>query len=258
MANRVKVDVKKGEEDLVLYIQRPDRNVFQKAQRASNRIFRESLNSGAMLKSELDPYLRERGIWDDEKEEKLNVLDKAIDDNLLKLKKGGIKKSEGKDIALEIRRQRLERTIMVAQRDQLDDFTVEAQCQNEFFDCLVSECTFNEEGERYFSGLDDYKAQAHEDYVAKVAAALSSLLYGIKENWRAELPENKFLKEYGFINDNLQLVNSDGQLIDTDGKLINEDFEYVNEEGRLVDEKGNVLDDDGLPAVESQPFLDDE
>jgi hypothetical protein len=84
------------------------------------------------------------------------------------------------------------------------------------------------------------------------------MLYGLDQDWEAKLPENKFLKEYEFVDDKLRLVNKEGHYITTDGKRVDENFRYIDEEGNFVDEDGNRIDEDGLPVVESKPFLDDE
>lgn len=57
--------------------------------------------------------------------------------------------------------------------------------------------------------------------------------------------ENKFLRDKGFVNDDLRLINKDGDLIDIDDNLINEDgnlVKIVKGKKVIVDEKGEVLE----------------
>jgi len=92
--------------------------------------------------------------------------------------------------------------------------------------------------------------------------------------------ENKFLKEFKFVNEDLRLVNDDGHLIDIDGRLINEEGRYIayrtkkaeieqdEDELYFVNIQGNevvkVVDEDGderwvtPDLAERKPFLDEE
>ena len=147
--NRMKAESKdKDGNSIILYVKKPDRKVYQKAQAVSNRTFRDALDGGAILRSELDSYMRKRGLWDSEKQETLDKINKEIEDGLLKLKTGGIKLSEARSIAIKIRGDRMRRTFLMAQRNQLDDYSAESQSENERFDFLISECTLNEEGNK--------------------------------------------------------------------------------------------------------------
>ena len=254
MKNRIKVET----EDKTVYVKRPNRLDYQKAQAISSGSFRAALDSGAILRSELDKYAEERGLWDDEKQKRLEELNNSIEEKVLKLKKGGISLSEGKEIAIDISALRLKRTLLMSERNQLDAYTAETIAENDRFDCLVSQCVVDEENNKVFDSLDDYKEKSHEDYASKAAASLSILLYNLDEDWEKELPENQFLLRYGFVNDELQLIDKDGNLVDVNGKRINKNFQYVNDEGKVIDEDGNLVDEDGTLIVESQPFLDDD
>jgi hypothetical protein len=83
-------------------------------------------------------------------------------------------------------------------------------------------------------------------------------MYGLDNNYEKSLPENKFLKKYKFVDDNLRLVNKDGHFVNEDGKLIDENGRFVDENGNFVDRDGNRVDADGEYVVDSKPFLDDE
>ena len=93
------------------------------------------------------------------------------------------------------------------------------------------------------------------------------------------LEENKFLKEFNFIDEELRFVNDDGHLVDADGRLINEEQRFIAyrtdegyknqdpEEVYFVNRDGEevvlVTGDDGeeewvkLSLKERKPFLDD-
>ena len=43
------------------------------------------------------------------------------------------------------------------------------------------------------------------------------MMYAIDKDFEANLPENKFFKEFKFVNDDLSLVNDKGETVDSDG-----------------------------------------
>ena len=77
------------------------------------------------------------------------------------------------------------------------------------------------------------------------ASNLAELLYAVDKDFEEKLPENKFLKDFKFVNDDLSLINKDGDMVDTDGKIINDQGHYLNEGGERIDADGNLLDEDG-------------
>ena len=56
-----------GNDKSVLVV-RPDSKKLAEAQKVYNKIFRDGLESGALLRQRLDGYMREQGILSDEKE----------------------------------------------------------------------------------------------------------------------------------------------------------------------------------------------
>ena len=253
--NRVKIET---EGSKVIYVKRPDRKVTRKAQMVFNRAFRDLLENGAILRSEIDSYMKKRGLWDEEKQKQIEILNEKIEDGLLKLKRGGIKLSEARQIALDIRVWRIERTLILFQRNQLDGFTVEAQAEQEKFDFIVSECTVDESEQRIFKDMDDYNERSSEEYAIRAASALGNMLYDLEENWETKLPENQFLIQHSFMNEKLQLINKEGKLIDYDSNLVDDSMRRINEEGKLIDDNGNLMNEDGSLIIETVPFLDDE
>lgn len=256
-----KIEVKSKDadgKDITVYVVRPSSDDYTNAQIEASKAFKNAIFSGAMLKRKLEEFLVEQGIWNSEKENRLEECDKQVLDGLTKLKKGGIKLSEAKDIAIKVRVARMNRALLLTSRSEYDDFTVEAQAENAKFNYLVSVCVKDEEGNCIFKDLDDYKNRANEPFAELSASKLATLIHGLDDNWESELPENQFLKKYGFVNDDLRLVNKEGKYVTSDGKIIDENFRYVDENGNFVDEDGIPIDKDGLPMVEHSPFLDDE
>lgn len=222
--------------------------------------FKKAVKGGAFLKEELENELRKRGIWDDAKQKELDDLRAKIREKLLVLKKGGIKKSEARKLSIDIRILRGQMVLLMSERNKYDDFTVESQVENKKFSYYVHACTFDEEGKFIFSSVDDYESKVDTKLAMDAASNLARITNGLDPDWQKKLPENKFLLDAGFANDNLELVDKDGHRVTIDGKKIDNDYNYVKEiDGKdvVVDENGVELDEDGLPKVETQPFLDD-
>jgi len=254
-----RVEVKYTEDNVekILFVKKPEWSDESKAKAYGAKAFKEALDNGAILKDELEKILISRGIWNEAKQKQLQDLSKTITDGLVALKKGGIKKSKARDIAIEIRVARATQVILMTERNKYEDLTVENQVTNAQFDALVALCTFDEEGNKIFSSIEDYRDKAGTPAALAAANELSRIRYGLDPKWQENLPENKFLKEHKFVNDNLELVDDKGRKVTKDFKTIDDDFDYVNDNNEKIDENGNKLDSDGLPVVESQPFLED-
>ena len=82
---------------------KPNSSKIKKAQLVYNKAFRAALESGALLLQKLDSYMREQEIWDDSKEEEYNNLVERINDAEKTLAKGGIKLSEAREHAIQMR-----------------------------------------------------------------------------------------------------------------------------------------------------------
>ena len=108
------------------------------ATKVYNRAFRDALESGALLRNKLEDYMRNQNLWNDEKQDKLEGLQKEILDGEKKLSKGGIRLSAAKDIAMEMSERRTEIRIMLMEKNSLDGSTAEGQADNARFDYLVS------------------------------------------------------------------------------------------------------------------------
>jgi hypothetical protein len=257
--NRFKVEGKDRDgKDLVLYVVRPNVDQNYNAQIEASKAFQKAICNGLLVKAVLEEKLRSQGIWDDNKQEKLEELTNQIKDNLTKLKAGGCKASEGRKLAIDVRIARMKITELMSERNTSEQYTAEAMADNAKFDYLASVCIVNEEGKPYFKDVDDYKENGDFPTIFEAASKVASMIYGLDDNWEAELPENRFLKRFHFVNEDLRLINKDGEFVTIDEKKVDENFRYVNKDGKFTDTDGNIVDEDGLPVVEFQPFLDDD
>lgn len=247
---------------------------YRDSQVAYNKAFRQALDSGALLRQKLNDYMRSQNLWDDEKQKKYERIVNEISSMEDVLKGGGIRLSEAKKIALDLRNKRDEFKELLAERNALDANSAEGQADNARFGALIRLCVLNPDTKTpYFPEEKDYDAQSSQPWVISAAEKLGGLLYGLDPNYEKNLEENKFLREFEFVNDELKFINKDGHTTDSEGRLINEDGRYVayrNDEdykGRqnayFVNRDGEEVvqkDDSWIKAsiAERRPFLDED
>lgn len=242
-------------------VARPTSKQTEDATMEYNRVFSRSLQNGALLRERLDQFMRQQKLWDDERETQYTDLLEQINDREKKISKGGIKLSEARTLALEMRGIRAALQALISQRNSLDVNTAQGQAENARFNYLLAAClVYNDTGDAVYSGVEDYSEKQAEGDAVGVAGAeqFANMYFGLEKDYEKKLPENQFLQDYDFVNDDLQLVNKDGKTVDFEGNLVDEYGKYINEEGEHVDYEGNPLTDDGQYAFESSPFLDDE
>ena len=229
------------------------------ATKVYNRAFRDALESGALLRNKLEDYMRNQGLWNDDKQADLELLQKEILDKEKQLAKGGIRLSVAKDTAMEMSEKRIEIRTMLMERNSLDGSTAEGQADNAKFDYLVSaSLVYNDSNKPYFKDLADYRNRNTEPVALEAAKRCAQKLYGLDSNHEHNLAENKFLKEFSFIDGDLRLIDNDGRLVDREGNLVNEDGRYIDEDGNLVDVDGNPVTVEGEYDFERQPFLNED
>jgi hypothetical protein len=261
---KVEVTVKNGdkEEKVTLVIKRPNNVIMSQAQRVGAKAWTDCVRDGIMTKKELEKFMKEQGIWDDGKDAEQKKIVEEISNLEKRLyvsgthKDGKMRASEGKKIAIDMRIKRNELRDLIAEKMSLEQNTAESISDNARFDFLVSSCTFYENGQKVYTNLDEYKERADSEIGFTAATALASMLYSVDKDFEAKLPENKFLKMFHFVDDNLSLVNDKGETVDLEGRRIDKNGYYINDEGKRVDKDGNILDEFGN-YVPTLTYLDD-
>jgi ribosomal protein S16 len=245
------------EENVKIVVKKPNNAIMSQAQRIGAKSWTDCVRDGIMTKKELEKFMKEQGIWDDGKDEEQKKIVQEISDLEKQLYVGGankgtkLKASEGKEIAIKMRIKRGELRDLIAERMSLEQNTAESISDNSRFDFLVSNCTYYENGNKVYTSLDDYRDKADSEIGFAAATALASMLYSVDKNFEAKLPENKFLKMFNFVNDDLSLVNDKGETVDLDGRRIDKNGYYIDSNGSRVDRDGNPLDEFGnyIPTV---------
>lgn len=202
---KVKFNVKVDEKDLELAVVSPTSEQRTYSKIEYNKAVRQALEAGQLLRAKLDDYMRKQNLWDAERQEEDDKLTFELNNLIKKLQAGKMKKSEGKEIAIQIRQKRNELISHRLIRNQLDTITVEAFGEQAQFDYLVASCTvYNDTGEPYFKNVDAYRESNSTDVAIEAATHMANLLYNLK-TIEESFPENKFLKRFGFVDENLEL-----------------------------------------------------
>ena len=242
-----------------MLVRSPSLNDQREAQKVYNQAFTDAIKSKSVVRAKLDDLLQDQGLWNDEKQAKFSALQKELLDGEKRLAKGGFSLNEAKDLAIKMKSVREEIRDLISVRTSLDNHSAEGQADNARFNYLVSVClVYNDTKQPYFNSMEEYLNRAGEEVALLGAQNLANMLYGLDNNYESNLPENKFLKKYRFIDDKLRLVDKKGRLIDADGRLVDENGRFIDEQGSFVDKYGNKVDAEGEYIVDPQPFLDDE
>ena len=244
----------------------PSYKVMEEANKLKSKVFRESLDSGDMLRDQLEDILRTRGLWNDQRQIEYDTLRKEILDREYQLQKGGIKLIDAKQLALEMKEKRQRMVDMLSGRSDLDSQTCEGKSENARFNYLFAHSLVYNDDELtpfYPNGLEDYVVDMDNPIAIKGATEFYYLLSGT-ENLDDKLPENKFLKRFKFVDDKYRLVEKgSSRLVDREGKYVDEYGNYIeyNEDGTYyyVDINGRKLDEETGNFVidEPSPFLDE-
>jgi hypothetical protein len=230
----------------------------REAQKVYNQAFTDAIKSKSVVRAKLDELLEDQGLWNSEKQAKFTLLQKELLEGEKKLAKGGFSLNEAKDLAVKMKKVRDDIRDLISVRTSLDNHSAEGQADNARFNYLVSVCVvYNDTKQPYFNSMEDYLNRSTDPVALMAAQNLANMLYGLDNDYESNLPENKFLKKYKFVDDKLRLIDKKGRLIDVEGRLIDESGRYVDENGGFVDKFGNKVDASGDYVVETQPFLDD-
>ncbi len=250
---------------LQLYMRTFGHKVLQDAQMVYNvkltSLIKRSVSGDEELfsKQQLDQHLSSLGIWTDSDSREFLRLQLELRSLELKLKRGGIKVSVAKKIALEMKTKRAILLLLYNRRAQFDGLSMESLAENHRFKFLLVQCIVTVESDvPLFFSMEDYEEKQNDQYAIDAATALAGKLYGYDKETEANLVENKWLQKFEFADDKGRLVDKDKKLIDMDGHLINEEGRFIDKDGNFVDDKGRPVDDVGNFVVETQPFIDDE
>lgn len=259
------VDVDK--KPLQLAVIYPTNRINQDANMAYNlkmatliRIGSQNPSNRLLLRSELEQFLLKMGIWTLDDSLEVEKLFMEIRARELMLKKGGLKISEGRALALEMAEKRQLVMERYAHRQQFDSATVESHAENYRFEILLVNCLVCVDNDKPFiRDHNQYIARQDEESIIEGAKVLAKMVYGLESNIHNHMFEMKWLKDAGMIDDDGKYISKDGVHIDRDGRLIDKNGRYIDADGKIVDTFGREVDKHGNLLVNiSKPFIDDE
>lgn len=253
----IKVEINGEEKTFV--VRSPSLADQREAQKIYNTAFTDAIKSNSVVRAKMEDVLEEQGLWNKEKQKKYEDLQQKLVDGEKKLAKGGFALSDARKLALEMRNTRLDIRDLISVRTSLDTHSAEGQADNARFNYLVSACVVYKDNDKpYFKDLEDYTNRSDDPVALAGAQSLANMIYGLDDNFEKNLPENKFLRKYKFVNEELRFIDKQGRTVDSEGRLVDENGRFIDEEGNFVDREGNKVDADGEYVVDSQPFLDDD
>ena len=243
-----------SKEKISIFVTRPSNATIKNADRYRAKTWNQCITDGVLTKKELSKLMRDRNIWDEDKDEEERKILEELQSLERKLYLGGGDKkrklSEGQDIAIQMRRLRIKLRELISERLALEENTAEALADNSKFDYFVADCTFYANGQKVYNSVEDYNQKSSDEIAFAAASALAEMLYQVDNKFEENLPENKFLKKFNLVNEDLSLVDKDGILVDTQGRRINENGHYINSDGHRVDKDGNLLNEDGTYVIQ--------
>lgn len=247
------------------FVKKPTVEQNKELQNVYNQTFFDALKSKALLRTKIVEFAKNQDIWSDEKDNELKELNNKLQSGLFKLAqggKGGFKKSQAVELALDIYRLRKKIVGLTAPLDTITQNSAESQADNARFNQMMVLCTYYgdgpDEGKQYFTSLDDMndKIDKQDNVTSEAFKNMVLLSFGIDKDAQAQRPENKLLIEVGKMDKECRLINSSGKLIDDDGNLIDDKGRRVNDKGQLIDSLGHVVDEKGNYVVDSVPFVE--
>ena len=250
---RRKFNVEKDGETIYLCVREPEHSdieisdQYYAAKVAS--LMRKPKDQRPLLRDQLEKYLKDEGIWTEEDQNKIDELNEEVSEGLKKLRKGGITDLEGRELAIGIFEKRNQIANIRYKRRIFDEATIEAMSEQEKLDYLTYSCTvYEDSGNPYWSSFEEMKSDKGNEIFEKASQFIYEIAYGIDSDFEKKLPENRWLKKYNFLDEDLNFIDrKTGKNVDRGYRAIEESEEGTND--------FNALDSD---ITEEEPFIDSE
>lgn len=250
MSNQEQEVTLENGDKVTIYVKKPSNEIISGADIHRAKRWNECIRDDIITKKELATLMEKRGIWDKSKSDKEDDISSKIttlEKDLYRGRNGKKPKvSEGKELALEMKKLRIELRNLISERLSLEENTAEALSDNARFDYFVAHCTFYKDSDkRVYNSVEDYNSKSSDTIAFTAASMLGNILYNLDSDFEKNLPENKWLSTFNLSDDKGNLVNSDGQQVDSEGRVINDLGHFLDEKGNRVDANGVPLDEDG-------------
>jgi len=204
MKDRVFKTTDKDDNELVLKLTRPSQKVLNKSDLVYRTTFSKALREGVLTSAEVDKILRDRGIWDDEKEAEAAEIRAKIVDFEAKLADKSLSNEQGTAICDEITKTRVELMRHNSIYTTVADNTCENmgnEARNQF---LCVSCVYdNKTGLKVYKDVDDFQnrldeASALDSYRETMISSLEVAMgRDLPSDLTEEYAERKWLSDRG-------------------------------------------------------------
>jgi hypothetical protein len=191
----------KSGKELSLKFVRPSQSIIAQGDLKFRENFSKAFRAGVLVNAEVTKMLRERGMWDDEKDKEVASTRTEIMDLEDKLESDlSLSNEDGEKLVARIRELRLNLSRLNSVYTNLVDNTCESiggEARNQFFaaNCVVDA----KSGARIFKNLEDFLARLDE--TVALDSYREAVIAGLEEQMDVELPsdltshysENKWL-----------------------------------------------------------------
>ena len=137
MTNKEQEVTLEGGEKVTIYVAKPSNEIIAGADIHRAKRWNECIRDDIITKKELGTLMEKRGIWDkskSEKEENISSTITQLEKTLYRGKNGKKPKvSEGKELALEMRKLRIDLRNLISERLSLEENTAESLSDNARF-----------------------------------------------------------------------------------------------------------------------------
>lgn len=175
--------------ELVLKFTRPSQTVLNKAELAYRTAFSKAFRRDIITNAEVEKLLRDRGLWNEEQQTKLEDLRNQISSLEEKLKDNGLSNEQGAKICEQLDKLRMEVMRVNSVYQNISDNTCETIATEERNQFLCAECIVdNKTGERVYKDVEDFKAR--RDEVASMDAFRETVIATLEVAMGRSLPSN--------------------------------------------------------------------
>jgi len=197
----------KDDKDLVLKFARPSQKILNKADLVFRTSFSNALREGVLTAAEVDKILRERGIWDDDKELEAEKFRTEIGELEEKLKDPTLNNEQGKALCEKITSVRINLIRHNSIYTTVADNTCENMANEARNQYLCATCIHdNKTGLRVYKDVENF--QDRLDEAAALDAYREAMIASLEAQTGRDLPsdltqeyaENKWLAERGLLD----------------------------------------------------------
>lgn len=178
-------------------INEPSLRVENEAQKIYNKKMQAAIDDGAFLKEQMGEFLKEKNLWDANKEAEITKKAAELRDGLDKLDKKGMNIKEAIELAKKCYLLRMEIIGLSSYKTQYNYLTAENQSETDRFAYILSEClVYNDTGEKVFKSYEDLLGSNDKELFEEASDHLTDILYGDVLERLQQTEENQFLEKY--------------------------------------------------------------